>query len=167
MKRFALSVMMTAVLALSAYTWSGAQGPEGRRGPGRPGGPGFGRGGFVELRGVDLTDQQREEIRAIRDAARPADAGPPADMSLRRQLQAEVFADAPDTAKIAALQDQLVKAQAERLAKEIATDQKIASVLTAEQRTAIRERLAKQPERGAAGDRRDRGPRGSGPHARP
>src|SRR5215208_6670044 len=104
MKRFALSVMMTAVLALSAYTFSGAQGPEGRRGPGRPGGPGFGRGGgFAELRGVDLTDQQREEIKAIREAARPADAGPPADMSLRRQLQAEVFADAPDAAKIAAL----------------------------------------------------------------
>jgi Spy/CpxP family protein refolding chaperone len=70
---------------------------------------------------------------------------------LRRQLEAEIFADAPDAQKSAGLQDQLVQAQAQRLAKEIATEQKIAQVLTAEQRAKIRDRLAQQPARGARG----------------
>jgi Spy/CpxP family protein refolding chaperone len=147
MKRFTSSVVMTAVLGLAAYTWSGAQ-PPGEPRPGRSGGPGFGRAGMALLRGADLSEQQQTEIKAIRDAAREGQAGPPADAVLRRQLDAEVFAEAPDAQKIAALQEQLIRAQAERIAKEVATEQKIAQVLTAEQRAKIRERLA-QPSNSA------------------
>ena len=140
MKRFTSSVVMTAVLGLAAYTWSGAQAQPPQPGPGRPG-AGFGRG-MALLRGADLSEQQQADIKAIRDAARETQAGPPADAALRRQLDAEIFADAPDAQKIAALREQLVRAQAERIAREIATEQKIAQVLTAEQRAKIRERLA-------------------------
>ena len=145
MKRFTSSVVMAAVLGFAAYTWSGAQGPPGQPGPGsgRPGGPGFGRGGMALLRGADLSEQQRADIKAIRDAARESQAGPPAEVALRRQLDTELFADAPDAQKIAALQEQLLRAQADRLAREIATDQKIAQVLTAEQRARIRDRLSR------------------------
>lgn len=156
MKRFTSSVVMTAVLGLAAYTWSGAQ-PSGEPRAGRPAGPGFGRAGMALLRGADLSEQQQTEIKAIRDAARERQAGPPADAVLRRQLDAEVFADAPDAQKIAAFQEQLIRAQAERVAKEIETTLKIAQVLTAEQRAKIRERLA-QPSSSAF-----RGPARLGP----
>lgn len=148
MKRLTLSVLMAGVLGLAAFSISNAQqpspggGPRGR-GPGGPGG--FGRGGVAVLRGVDLTDEQKVSIKAIHDAERPERAGPPADEALRRELEAEVFSDAPDAQKIATLQQQLVQAQAERLAHGIAVQQKVAAVLTAEQRAMVRERLSQAP----------------------
>ena len=56
-----------------------------------------------------------------------------------------MFAETPDAQKIATLQQQLVQAQCERLANEIAIEQKIAAVLTAEQRAQVRERLSQAP----------------------
>lgn len=157
MKKLALSVVMTGVLALAAFTVSSAQqGGPGNGPPGRGfgfGGPG--RGGVGMLRGIELTDEQKASIKAIHEAERPAQGGPPADMSVRRQLDAELFADAPDAQKIASLQQQLVQAQGERLAHEIAVQQKVAAVLTAEQRAQIRERLSQAPpERGGGPGRR-------------
>ena len=144
MKRFALSVVMTGMLGLAAYTFSGAQPPS--RGPEeqRPrGGPGA--GAIAALRGADLTEEQKAAIKAIREADQSAGQGPSTEARLRRELQAEVFSDAPDTQKIASLQQQLAESQSARLARQIATDQKIAQVLTAEQRAKIRERLAQAP----------------------
>ena len=167
MKRLTLSVVMTGVLGLAAFSLSNAQqsgdSPRGRgpggRGPGGPGG--FGRGGVAVLRGVDLTDEQKASIKAIHDEHRQARTGPPADAALRRELEAEVFAEAPDAQKIATLQQQLVQAQSERLAHEIAVQQKVAAVLTADQRAKVRERLSQAPaerrggfERRGADDRR-------------
>ena len=148
MKRLTLSVVMTGVLGLAAFSVSNAQqgapgdGPRGRW-PGGPGG--FGRGGVAALRGVDLTDEQKAAIKAIHEAERQDRTGPPADATLRRELEAEVFAEAPDAQKIATLQQQLAQAHSERLAHEIAVKQKVAAVLTAEQRAKIRERLSQAP----------------------
>ena len=149
MKRFTLSVVMTAVLGLAAYSIADAQGPGrhgfGQGGPGGPGGPG-GRGAAMGLlRGLDLTEQQQAQLKALREADRDSRQGPPADVTLRRQLQTELFADVPDDAKVASLQDQLAAAQSERLAKEVAAEQKIAQVLTAEQRAQVRQRLEQGP----------------------
>jgi len=152
MKRFTFSVVIAAVLGVAAYTVAGAQGGQG--GGRGPGGPGFGRGGAAVLRGVDLTDAQREQIKAIHETERDGQTGPPADAALNRQLQAELYADAPDAQKIADLQQQLAAAQSARLAKRIAIEQKIAQILTAEQRAQVRERLASAPD--------DRGPRRGG-----
>jgi periplasmic protein CpxP/Spy len=160
MKRLTLSVVMTGVLGLAAFSVSNAQqsGEASRgRGPGGPGG--FGRGGGAVLRGVDLTDEQKASIKAIHDAERQDRTGPPADATLRRELEAEVFAEAPDVQKIAALQQQLVQAQSERLAHEIAVKQKVAAVLTAEQRSKIRERLSQAPPERRGGFERRGGPR--------
>jgi Spy/CpxP family protein refolding chaperone len=156
MKRLTLTVVMTGVLGLAAFSLSNAQqGGEAPRGRG-PGGPGgFGRGGAAVLRGVDLTDEQKAAITAIHEAERQARTGPPADLTLRRQLEAEVFAEAPDAQAIATLQQQLVQAQSERLAHEIAVQQKVAAVLTPEQRSKIRERLSQAPpQRRGPGGRR-------------
>jgi Spy/CpxP family protein refolding chaperone len=106
------------------------------------------------LRGADLTDQQKEQIKTIQESARQGRQGPPADMLLQRQLQAEILADSPDTQKIADLQQQLVQAQAARVAHQVAIEQQIAQVLTAEQRAKIRERLAQEPTHGGPMSRR-------------
>jgi periplasmic protein CpxP/Spy len=154
MKRLTLSVVITAVLGLAAYTMAGAQAPGQGRGFGSGGrsGQGPGRGGMVMLRGLDLNEDQQAQIKAIHDAERDSHQGPPAEFELQRQLQAEVFADAPDAQKLTSLQQQIAQAQSARLSNRIATEQKIAQVLTAEQRAKVRERLADPP----AG----RGPRG-------
>lgn len=163
MKRFTLSAVMTAVLGLAAYTLADAHND--RRGfrdseagltgffqeRGRPGlgGPGRRGGGpMFALRGLDLTEEQRTRIKAIHDAERDSQPGPPADGALHRELQEAVFAETPDADKVAALQQQLVQAQSARLAKRIAIEQQIAQILTAEQRAQVRERLARQPGQG-------------------
>ncbi|MGH9372671.1 MAG: Spy/CpxP family protein refolding chaperone [Vicinamibacterales bacterium] len=148
MRRLTLSVVVTAVLGLAAYTMAGAQGPR----FGGPGGEGprggFGRGGWPALRGIELSDDQKAQIRAIRDAERQSQEGPPAALQLHRQLQSEVFAESPDAQRLAALQQQVLQAQAAELAKRIALEQKLAKVLTPEQRASVRERLAQEPSRG-------------------
>lgn len=150
MKRMTTSVALAAVLGLAAYTMAGAQGVG--RGPG--GGfdgprPGM-RGGFGMLRGIDLTDTQREQIRAIREAERQAQPAPAAGTPLHRQLQAELFAEVPDPHTLETLQRQIVEADAARLAGHVEIQQKIAQVLTPEQRETIRTRLAQAPQRGPA-----------------
>jgi Spy/CpxP family protein refolding chaperone len=177
MKRFTFSVVITAVLGLAAYSLADAQaalrGPA-FGGPGlfqdeqRPAGPrrgfGPGRGGPMPgLRGIELTEEQKEQIRAIHEEVRNANASPAGsaanvepgdgrprrgprgeapDAALRRQLEAELFADAPDAQRIATLEQQLVAAHATQLARHVSLQQRIAQVLTAEQRAQVRERLS-------------------------
>ncbi len=169
MKRFTLSVVMTAVLGLTAYTLADAgsdrrqlrgRGFEGasffqERGPGF-GGPGRGPGGrrgggpLMSLRGLDLNEDQQAKIKAILDAERPTGDGPPADAQLRRDLHAAIYADTVDAEKVSSLQQQLVAAVSARQTRQLAIEQQIAQILTPEQRAQVRERLA-------------RGPRGGGP----
>ena len=120
--------------------WSGWPGGFG------PGGPG--RGGIGVLRGVELTEEQRASIKAIHEAERSGrDARGGTDgragAQAHRELQAEIFADSPDPQKIATLQQQIEQAQSEALAQRTATMQKVAQVLTAEQRAGIRNRLSR------------------------
>ena len=102
-----------------------------------------------------LTEEQKAAIKAIRDAEQSAQQEPSSEGQLRRELRAEVFADNPDAQKIASLQQQLAESQSARLARQVATEQKIAHVLTTEQRAKIRERLSEAPadRRGPRGER--------------
>ena len=127
----------------------GGQGPAGMRGPGGPG------------RGVlqGLTEEQRQQVKAIMDEGRDAQQGPPADAKLRRDLEAELLADRPNDQKIEDLKQQILLAQAEGLSRHISVQKRIAQVLTAEQRAQARERLAREGARGERGG----GPRGGGP----
>jgi Spy/CpxP family protein refolding chaperone len=64
MHRFRWVAVVAVIAVLIAGTIAFAQGPGGgRRGGGGPGGPGFAPG--VELRGLDLSDTQRSQIREI------------------------------------------------------------------------------------------------------
>lgn len=155
MKRIMFSAVVAAMFALGAYTLAGAQGRSQGVGPKPDGGgrPGAGGGALMMLRGLDLSDSQREQIRAFVEAQRAAAGGVRVDGQLQRQLQAELFADAPDSQRVAELQQQIAQAHSAGLAREITLSQQIAQVLTAEQRHAVRERLARVPERREAGGR--------------
>ena len=128
-----------------------------RGGPGGPGGPGRGGPMFA-----DLTDQQREQIKAIHDAEREGQQGPPADAKLRQQLELELLADTPNDQTIETLKQQIVAAQLENLSRHIAVQKQIGQVLTAEQRAKARERMAQAPE-GPGRGRRGGGGFGFGP----
>jgi Spy/CpxP family protein refolding chaperone len=142
MKRTVWSVVVAVLLAVTAFGFANAQGP-GQRGPrGDFGGPGFGRGGpggFARF--ANLTDEQKKQVQAILEEDRASRQGPPASMTLRRQLDAEILSDSPDEQKIDTLRQQLVQAHGEELSRQIALQRKIAQVLTPEQRATARERL--------------------------
>lgn len=70
--RAVMAVAMVAMLGMtSAVAVAQPGGGRGRGGPGGPGGPGAGfRGGLEELRGLDLSDTQREQVRTIMQSHR-------------------------------------------------------------------------------------------------
>lgn len=133
-----------AAVFVASIAIADGQGPGQRRGPGA-GGPG-GRG----LMGImqDLTDEQRTQVRAIMQEQREGQQAPPADAKLRRELEAELLADAPNDQKIEELKQQIVAAHAEALTRHIALQKRIAQVLTSEQRAKARERLTQGPGEG-------------------
>jgi Spy/CpxP family protein refolding chaperone len=147
----AIAAVFVASVAIAGGQQAGGAGQRGR-GPGGPGGPmgPGGRGGALGIVMQDLTAEQREQVRTIMEEQR--EQGPPAEMKLRHDLQAELFADSPNDAKIEELRQQLVAASGDALNRQIATEKRIAQILTAEQRAKVRERLAQGPgERGRRG----------------
>jgi len=156
-----------AVVVTTAFSAGGGQPPAGR-GPG----PGQGRGGpggpLPILRQLNLTETQREQIKALTDEQRARnDAQSPARklVELQRALEAAVFADTPDSAQIEQLRAGIAEAEAAFLAARVELQLKIAQILTPEQRKQARELTDRRPGRaGRAG-----GPRGvrsgENPHA--
>ena len=150
MKRTMWSVIVAVVLAVAAFSFADAQG-RAQRGPRPDGGSGFGfgrggPGGFARF--ADLTDEQKKQVQAILEEERSSREGPPASITIRRQLDAEILSDSPDEQKIDTLRLQLVQAHGEELSRQIAVQRKIAQVLTVEQRATARERLDKPRGRG-------------------
>lgn len=148
----------------------GQDATQGRRGgPGGPGGPGAGRGGPMGAVMQDLTDEQRQQVKAILDAQRAGQKGPPPEAKLRQALEAELLADAPNDQKIAELKQQLNAVSSAQLENHIAVQRQINQILTAEQRAKARERIASRgagrPRGGGprGGEPRDGGPRDGGP----
>lgn len=114
----------------------GPGGPGGRGGPGGPGGP------MALLRGIDVTDAQREQIRAIMDEHR-ADAPAGKVRELDQQLQLAILADTPDTQKIDELKAAIAAGTAEELATRVEIESKIVQILTPAQRAQARENVSK------------------------
>jgi protein CpxP len=150
MKRTIWSAAAALVLAAAVAIPAIAQPPQGGRGPGR--GPGF-DGALPILRGLNLTDAQREQVRALTDARRTADNPRRNLMDLERQLQAALLADSPDQQKIDELKNSIAAASAADLTARIELQSRIAQVLTPEQRAQAREALAKAPGRRGGGAR--------------
>jgi Spy/CpxP family protein refolding chaperone len=136
------AVALTAALAVPAA----AQDPQGR-GPGRGMGMGpAGQGGrmgpsgpMALLRGVQLTEAQREQIRAIHEEARGTEGEGRKGMELQRELRLALLADTPDQQKIESLKLAINTAHADALSRRIDVQTRVTQVLTAEQRAQARQ----------------------------
>ena len=142
MKRTIWSAALAMVVAGAVAIPVIAQPAQGGRGQGR--GPAFDRA-VPLLRGLNLTDAQREQIRSITEAQRTGDNPRRNVMDLERQLQAALFADAPDQTKIDQLKNSIAAARAAELTSRIELQSRIAQVLTPEQRAQARDALGKAP----------------------
>ena len=142
MKRTIWSAVLAMVVAGAVAIPVIAQPPQGGRGQGR--GPAF-DGALPVLRGLNLTDAQREQVRSITEAQRTGDNPRRNLMDLERQLQAAIFADTPDHQKIEELKNSITAASTSALAARIELQSRIAQVLTPEQRAQARDALAKAP----------------------
>jgi Spy/CpxP family protein refolding chaperone len=122
--------LAAVVLGVGIATVSG-QG----RGPGGP---------FPILRHLNLTDQQKQQVKALTEELRKETDQAPARKvgELRRQLQAAIFADSPDAAQIDQLRASIADAEAAALAARIDLQLKIAQILTPEQRKQARDAAA-------------------------
>ena len=155
-----LSTIAAAAVAVATAVSVGAGQPPADRSPG----PGQGRGGpggpMPILRQLNLTDTQRQQIKALTDEQRPqADEQSPMRklIELQRALHVAIFADTPDSAQIDQLRARIAEAEAATLAARVELQLKIAQILTPEQRQQARELTESRP--GRAG--RANGPRGA------
>ena len=145
-------MVMAATLALSV----GAL-PLLAQGPGqRLGGPGRGAGGPMGPPGIlgmvhqlDLSDAQKEQIKALADQARQNGDPGAALREAEQKLHAAVLADPPDLQAIASQRAALNAAHAAELDHQIAMMQQVAQILTPAQKQQL---LALQAQ----------GPRGRG-----
>jgi Spy/CpxP family protein refolding chaperone len=136
-----------ALIAIAISAPLVAQPPQGMagRGPGRGGfgGP-MGRGGpgmgLPFLRELNLTDAQREQVRALTEERR-GQVPPATGADLQRQLGLAIFADTPEPQKIEDLKNAIAAAHAEELAARIQLEARVAQILTPEQRAQARSRL--------------------------
>jgi protein CpxP len=146
MKRTIWLSISAIVLAAAVVIPVIAQPPQGGggRGPGRGWAP-----GAPFLRELNLTDAQREQIRALTEQRRGQGDDPRRKVAdLERQLRVAVFADAPDQQKIDDLKKAVTAATAEELTSRVELQSHIAEILTPEQRAQAREALGKIGGRG-------------------
>jgi len=148
--RLALWSGMAALVFATAITIPViAQPPQGGRGPGGPGRL------FPLLRGLTLSDAQREQIRSIGQQGGRGNPQEAKAAELQKDLQLAILADSPDQAKIEGLKASIASAEAEALTARIDLESRIAQVLTPAQRAQARDALAQARPRAG-------GPRGRG-----
>jgi periplasmic protein CpxP/Spy len=165
MKRTIWSSIAVLAVAAAAAIPVIAQPPQGRVGPGRGG---FG-GPLPILRGLNLTDAQREQVRALTEERRSEANNPGRKLAeLEQQLRVAVFADTPDQQKIEGLKSAISAAAAEALSARVELEERVAQILTPEQRAQARQALETRAARRGPASGERRGPaggdrRGGGP----
>lgn len=118
-----------AVLALGIGISASVLADQGK-GPDQPAHQG--RHAFAQL---NLTDDQKAQMKAIHEQERQQAGATMKDlMQAHQDLRAQVFADNPDAAQIAALEAKINALQKDQLAARVDMDGKIAAILTPEQR---------------------------------
>ena len=146
------ALVATVAIPVVAQPPQAPQTPQGRVGPGR-GGP---WGALPLLRGLNLTDAQREQVRALTAERRNQADNPRRKVAeLEQQLRLAIFADGHDQQKISELKAAIDAASAEELTTRIDLQTRIAQILTDEQRAQARETLSNNTgRRGPAFGRR-------------
>lgn len=118
--------------------------------------------GAAFLRGLDLTDEQRDRIFAIRHAAEPAMRD---QMKVLRGARGEfsrlALSGEYDEAKVKEFADRNAQAMSAMAQLRARTMNEIYRVLTPEQQTKVKERLANREERGERRGMRGEGRRGA------
>ena len=109
----------------------------GQRGEGRRGG--FERGGMMGLRGVDLTDAQKQQIRTIMQSNKP-------DPAVRQELRTLVRA-VHDGTSTGDQQARIKDLRQQMEAKRKAVHEQLLSVLTADQKAQLQKRKAEMKQR--------------------
>lgn len=135
----------------------GMGGPGGRGGPGMRG-PG-GRMGFAPgFRGLDLSDDQKAQLKKIADARRSDfEAAGQKVRAAREGMQALLEADAVNESAIRAKSGEVAAAEADVMILNAKVRQESLQVLTAEQQAKLKEQREKR--QGDTKQRRPRGPR--------
>lgn len=122
-------------------------GPGGQFGRG-PGGPGMGRGrgaGLMMLAGLDLTEQQKTQVKSLFESQRDAGHGDmQALIEARQALHGALFANVVDAGAIAGLQAKVAAAEQAQLEKHVKNQLALSAILTSEQRATL---LARQIKR--------------------
>jgi len=146
-----MGVAVLAAVTAAALAWPALAGQgDGQRGPHGP--------RMARILTQEQMEQVRPWLKAEREASQPL-------MALHRQLRDAVLSEAPDQGKIAALQSQIGPLQAEALTRRTALAQRIAALLTAEQRQQLRSSGFVPPFLDPAGSGHPpMGPGGMGPH---
>ena len=152
----ALSVGAASLLAQGPGQRPGGPGGPGRgpggMGPGAPGGPGGPPGIFAMVQRLeDLTDVQKEQLRALADEGRQGGDPGAAVRAAEQKLHAAVLSNSPDLQAIETQKAALNAAHAAELDHRVAMMQRVAQILTSTQKQQL---LAMQPP----------GPRGRGQH---
>jgi protein CpxP len=139
----------------------GMMGPGGPGFRGGPGGP-FGMGGFA-LRGLDLTDAQREQVKAIMESHRDEQKAIGARMqAARKALHEAIAADAFDETAVRAKAAEIGAVEADAAVLQARIKGEISAILTPEQLKKAKELRGEMENR--MKDGRGRGMR---PHPRP
>lgn len=104
------------------------------------------------LRGIDLTDEQKEEMKALRQQNREAMQANRAEfhaqmMAERQQMQALMLADNFDEAAVRALAEKMVDQQVERRVAMMQRKHQMLSILTPEQKAQVKENMANMSAR--------------------
>ncbi|WP_154124561.1 CpxP family protein [Grimontia hollisae] len=104
------------------------------------------------LRGIDLTDAQKEEMKALRQQNREAMQANRAEfhaqmMAERQQMQALMLADNFDEAAVRALAEKMVDQQVERRVAMLQRKHQMLSILTPEQKAQVKENMANMSAR--------------------
>lgn len=162
--------MITGVAAAAIVALAGAavgareQGPGpggpggmmGRRGPGGPGGPGGPMAGILpELRGLGLSDTQREQVRAVFESHKTEMEGIGTRMRTARQaLNAAVTADTFDEGAIRAKSADVAVVEADGAVLRAKVRGEVWALLTPEQQQKARDLQARVEQR--VGQMRDR-----------
>ena len=144
--RVAVAAAAVLIPVLAAAQQPAPQGPPpGAQGRGRMAGPGSGRmGGPMmgqRLNRPQLTEQQREQIRTFDEQQRQTLEATHRELGdLHRQLNELLTAEKPDSSKINALRASIVQKETALAQARIDRLAKLSSILTAEQRQALRGR---------------------------
>src|SRR5258708_309457 len=123
----------------------GRGGPGGLSGPGMRGGP---AGMLRMIHVLNLTDPQREQLRALIEDNRPPEDPGAGIRDAEQKLHAAVLADTPDLQAIESLKAALTRAHAAMLEHRVEMMQKVAQILTPAQKQELLRLQAQRSLRG-------------------